>query len=193
MIQQVCEVLHRQLNENEVKMGILFKIIDGLMGTPALHGAVLSNDLSQIKKILDNGADVNLRDKKRFGFTALMAAAFNGYTEAAKLLIAYGADVNAITSTGETALMVAARASHAEAMNLLIDNGAEVNAKTNNDGGITALMLAVATCNIAIVGKLIDRGADVNAECNDGWTVLKFASANNRMDLVRLLKAAGAS
>ena len=54
--------------------------------------AVDENNISKVKALIDNGADVNAVDK---GWTALLIAAEKGYTDMAKALIKAGADVNA--------------------------------------------------------------------------------------------------
>lgn len=52
-----------------------------------------------------------------------------GRTEACKVLIAKGNDVNAMAYSGGTSLMFAAGAGHTEAAEVLIAAGADVNAK----------------------------------------------------------------
>lgn len=52
-----------------------------------------------------------------------------GRTEACKVLIAKGNDVNAMANSGGTSLMFAAGAGHTEAAEVLIAAGADVNAK----------------------------------------------------------------
>lgn len=78
--------------------------------------------------------------KNREGFTALHYAAFHGYVEIAKLLLAEGADVNAKTLRGSTALSVAAADGREDVARLLIDNGANINDADSN--GSTALYWA---------------------------------------------------
>ena len=60
--------------------------------------------------------------------------------ELVKLLLAKGADVNAVDDQGNTALMLAANAGEFQIVASLIDAGANVNAK--NKEGLTALGLA---------------------------------------------------
>lgn len=52
-----------------------------------------------------------------------------GRTEACKVLIKKGNDVNAMANSGGTSLMFAAGAGHTEAATVLLDSGANVNAK----------------------------------------------------------------
>ncbi|HEX2489415.1 MAG TPA: ankyrin repeat domain-containing protein [Blastocatellia bacterium] len=103
----------------------------------ALIEAVLSNDLSALKSLLDTGVDVNLTDVH--GVTALMtAAAARGRMEAVNLLLVSCADVNlqdfqgAWPLPGQTALMFAASQERYEVVRLLLSRSADVNAR---DGG----------------------------------------------------------
>ena len=80
-----------------------------------LIDAVKNGDIKNVRELIENGADVNAKDKNRW--TALHEAALNGNIDAAKFLIENGANV--------------------DVAKVLIEKGADVDAK-NNDGG-TAL------------------------------------------------------
>jgi ankyrin repeat protein len=75
------------------------------------------------------------------GFTPLLFAAREGRVDAAKALIAAGADVSAIDPDRQSALVIALINGHFDVANLLIDNGADVNAA--DKVGRTALWAAV--------------------------------------------------
>ena len=77
--------------------------------------------LNAVQYLLDQGADVNARE--RGGRTALTEAAFSGSNPVIKELILRGADVNAVSEAG-TALDVAVQANHAPAIDLLKYYGA---------------------------------------------------------------------
>ncbi len=64
--------------------------------------------------------------------TPLHYAAGWGHKEIVELLIAEGADVNAMNGAGQTPLHFAAQEGQKEIVELLIAKGADVNAKTNN-------------------------------------------------------------
>ena len=72
--------------------------------------------------------------------TPLHYAAGWGHKEIVELLIAEGADVNAMNGAGQTPLHFAAQEGQKEIVELLIAKGADVNAKTND--GETPLDLA---------------------------------------------------
>jgi hypothetical protein len=77
---------------------------------------------------LEAGTDVDAKEPPG-GSTPLLVAAIFGRTDAAKLLIEKGANVNASSNDGATALHGAAFFGHAEIVKLLLDKGAKVDAK----------------------------------------------------------------
>jgi ankyrin repeat protein len=156
------------------------------MSDAKLIDAVRSNDLNQVRTLLNNGANPNASG----GMTALMYAAQNGHLETAKLLIDKGADVNA-KDYGMTALMYAAQNGHLEIANLLIDEGADVNAQ-ERDEGMTALMCAAQNGHLKTAKLLIYKGADVNAQDDDGMTALMYAAQNGHLEIAKLLIDKGA-
>jgi ankyrin repeat protein len=77
-------------------------------------------DLKRVTKLLEDGADVNAKDKSRK--TTLIDAAWGGNQEVVGLLLGKGADVNATTKSGESALKVAYGE---EVKELLLEHGAK--------------------------------------------------------------------
>jgi hypothetical protein len=70
-----------------------------------LFGAVSSNDLISVERLLANGANIEAMDEE--GTTPLHVATALGYTAMVKLLIARGANINAINTRGATTLTLA--------------------------------------------------------------------------------------
>ena len=137
-----------------------------------LIAAAAANDLASLRMLLDKGAAVEAKDEA--GRTPLMWAAGNGNLKAVELLLARGADVNAVSleqsetvkngpvALGSlTALMMAAPVAGPEVVKALLDAGANVNAADVRK--MTALMLAVATdhADPRTVRLLLQRGADI--------------------------------
>jgi ankyrin repeat protein len=119
-------------------------------------------DISEIKKLISEGADVNAMDSD--GFTPLIAAVGNGASiEIFQLLIDNGADVNAPDLDGKTALHWVM--DEKEICKLLLDHGADVNAVDND--GCTPFHDEIDQDVLAI---MIEHGADVNARSKDGST-----------------------
>jgi len=92
-----------------------------------LFSAAEKGDLSKVKKLIEGGYNLNIKDEK--GNTALMAAAYGGHIHVIELLLNKGADVNMKDNGGVTALMLAAMEGHTEVVRTLIEKGADVNAK----------------------------------------------------------------
>ena len=67
---------------------------------PVLVAAIRDADEHAVRKLLDNGADVNARDAE--GNTSLILASFYASPERLELLIEKGADVNAANKAGVT-------------------------------------------------------------------------------------------
>src|ERR1035437_10604970 len=144
--------------------------------------AIRNNDLASLKARLAKGADVNTRDQR--GSTLLMHAAAFGSSEAVKLLLESGAQVNAKNGLEATALILGA--GNAEKARMLVENGADVNAHSKL--GRTPLMVA-ASCGgcSATVKLLLDKGADPKAADKQGNTALNEAAWADNSASVKLL------
>ena len=150
--------------------------------------AVKKGNKEIVERLLQKGADVNLRDK--FGITALMRAVSSNHKEIIERLLQKGADVNVKNNDGETPLMRAVKNGNKDIVELLIKNSADVNAK--NDDGKTALIRAVEKGNKDIVELLIQKGADVNLGDRYRGAPLCHATLNGEEKIVDLLFQNGA-
>ena len=92
--------------------------------------AAAQGNIEAIKQHVSAGTDLNAKEPAVGGNTPLMMAALIGQTEATRLLIENGANLNARNNDGYTALHLAAFLCRTETVKLLLDKDAEVNAKS---------------------------------------------------------------
>ncbi len=149
--------------------------------------AANGGDLKKVTALIAAGADVNRRNQN--GVSALTYAASHREVAMTEALIQAGADVNARSNLNGTALRWAVKDAPVEAVRVLLDAGADVN-----DAGGRALRGAIYRQHPEIVGLLIERGVDLTVDDeHNGGTPLALAKKRGNGDVVRLLKAAGAT
>jgi ankyrin repeat protein len=125
-------------------------------------------------------ADVNSTDNA--GNTPLSLAVSNRHVDAARLLIANGARVDATLGAEEDSLLhVASDTNDVALVELLIASGATVNAK--NKYGLTPLHRA-ARGSAEIVGLLLAKGAAIDAEAEYFGTPLQEACSDPVRELL---------
>ena len=100
-------------------------------------------------------------------------------TERGKLLLAAGADVNAVSTDGCTALIDAVTCGAKTNVKILIAAGADVNKKDKS--GFTALWYALQCSFTECIDVLIDAGADVTMASNRMPEMLLLALGNHRI------------
>lgn len=153
----------------------------GAKGT--LHGAACLGDIDEVKRLLDEGADINAKSES--GWTPLHWAVSEGHESVVELLVARGADINAQFRLGGTPLSFAAIKGQKDMVEFLLAKGADINTGT-------PLVGAAANGHTAVVELLLAKGADVNLKYNDR-TALDLAKEKNHMNIVELLHQHGAT
>src|SRR5262245_19176958 len=149
--------------------------------------AIRNGDVRVVRKLLDNGSDVNARDAE--GNTPLILASFYASPECLELLIEKGADVNSVNKAGATPLIRAA--TDYEKTRLLVATGANIQVRTAL--GNTPLILAARRAgNTRSVQLLLERGANPTERNDAGVSPLLAGAASGDLETVRLLLGAGA-
>ena len=131
-----------------------------------------TGNLNAVQYLLENGADLNVKEKER-GQTALMWAIEERHSDIARALIEHGADVNAKSKSGFTPFLFAARQGDVGTASLLLEKGADKDQAA--PGGLNALLLATDSGREEFAIFLLDKGANSNAKDPDGLTALHYA------------------
>jgi NAD(P)-dependent dehydrogenase (short-subunit alcohol dehydrogenase family) len=103
---------------------------------PDLHMAALENDVEALREGIAAGGDVN-EEAPGTRSTPLITASLFGSTEAARVLIDAGADLDVRNADGSTALITAAFMGRTEIVEALLETGADRSIR--NNAGSTAL------------------------------------------------------
>jgi Ankyrin repeats (3 copies) len=150
-----------------------------------LQDAARKGDAAIVKKLLDEGVDVNTRF--RYNATALFYACDHGHLEVVKVLLDKGADMGIKdTFYGFTPLALATgpaqkkKPEHTEIAKLLIQKGAP--------GKEDALTSAIQSGDVPLAKFILDSGMPA-AKLTDA---LESAKAASKADMVTLLEQAGA-
>ena len=171
--------------------------ISGAPSTPAaargaeLQVAAQAGDARRVHSLLEQGADLNVKDE--LGRTPLHFAAVQDRADTVQELLKKGANANLQDNHGETPLMVASRQGMLECVKALLDGGADPNIKDNqNPPGWTALTIATQQSKYGVMQALLKKGADPNYLHHLQMTPLMEAAMKNDPEAIRILLAAKA-
>ncbi len=183
-----------------------------------LRKAAAAGKADIVRYLLHKDPKNNGADNRRFGRTALHAAAKNGRLAICQILIDKGAFVDPVDYNGETPLHLASLKGHEDVARLLLKNGANVYARckvssstplhlarskevmqtllewdadlhATDDQGRTPLHSAALNCNRELNEFLLDQGSDLRAKNNWGSTPLMTAiSAGAKEDAALFLE-----
>lgn len=124
------------------------------------------------------------------GSTPLGFWVLKGNTEAVKLLLDLGADVNAPDEYGCTPLMTCCDLQYRALARLLLERGADPN--VTDDIGNCALLRAIDEHDAAMVALLLANNADPNFRQPIGHCALVYAICNDNYAIAKLLLEHGA-
>ncbi|KAF7975367.1 hypothetical protein HWV62_9693 [Athelia sp. TMB] len=153
----------------------------------ALWYALMYGSESTVQSLLEHGADGNLRGESG---GALRPAVGRSDAAIARLLLEYGADINAQDGGGRTAFFYASSYGSKATLELFLRRGVNVNAQDSE--GKTALFYAANYNNEAALLLLLQRGANINARDGGGRTALSCTAECGNGDAVSLLLKHGA-
>ena len=183
--------------------------------------AIASNNIAEVKKLLQQGVDPNLKISDRNNLPLIFSVFEKNYftlpqgtigdssktlyridvkQECLRLLLEYGADPNLRDNSGRTALEIAILWCMPDIVKLLFVHGADPNLRDARD--LTPLMktaiLGIKDARpikdkLQIIMHSIDSGAEIDAISREGKTALMYATGNSRIEIVELLISSGAS
>jgi serine/threonine-protein phosphatase 6 regulatory ankyrin repeat subunit B len=144
-----------------------------------------------VKSLLQKpGVKETINDKdKKYGRTALHAAAYNGHKDMVQLLLNSGADSNIEDDSMEKAIvrcyqgwLATNTRKHEETILLLLDRNPEVAARHPE-----LLHAAAMNGSLNIINRLLDLHADPNKCDAHGWTAQHFAKQYGHSEAAELL------
>jgi ankyrin repeat protein len=207
--------LHWAVQQNDVELvdrllraGARVNARNDYGSTPMSEAAVVANP-ALLSRLLEAGADVESPNAD--GQTALMVVARTSQVDAAQVLLARGAKVDAVEQwRGQTALMWAVAQSQPAMVKALVAAGADVNSRSMVNGwrrqvtaepraiyrpagGWTPLLYAAREGCVECASILIAAGAELNVPDPEGITPLLMAVMNERFDVASELLARGAN
>ncbi|MCX6877439.1 MAG: ankyrin repeat domain-containing protein [Verrucomicrobia bacterium] len=157
------------------------------VGCSPLQFAAQLGNAEVVKVLIAHQAKVNAVHPT--GVRPLHVAVINGDLATIRLLVEHGAEVNAVDKNGRPALHGATWSD--EIFNLLLERGADP--KLEAADGTTTLHMACQDGSSTLVAKLLLLHPDVDAWDREEYTPLLNAAEVGRVDLLKLLVAAGAN
>ena len=142
---------------------------------PAGDGAASDEQHGVSEQVVDD-AEVNMD---------LIAAAARGDVEMVTRLLAQGADVHMVNSSGFTPLIAAAYQNHVEAAKVLIDAGADVNVQDNTQQ--SAYLISTSEGFLELLQLTLAAGADVHSLDSYNGTGLIRAADRGHVEIIEEL------
>jgi len=160
-----------------------------------LHIAASKGHLDCAQLILSFGVKSIVNEKDSKGFTALLMASCNGFSDIVQLLLNYDADPSIPVGDGRTSLHYAAHNNYPEIVKLILDARQKPAAELWDDDPL--FMVNKSNCSAlhesTIMGDLestkllVEAGADINLTSRDGSTPLTSAIMRDHIDIIKYL------
>ena len=158
-------------------------------GPTSLMAAIRSGDVETVKRLVQQGADVN--SVNPFGDTPLATAINAGSAEILQILTDAGANVRGTDGAGNSFIHLALRQDNADLVRVLTSAGADPNEK--DAIGNPAIQVAIVKNQPEIVRFLVNGGADVNGTNSIGNPVIHEAiGLGADPEILRILVEGGA-
>lgn len=146
-------------------------------------------NLEEVKRIVEEGADITLRSKD--GLNMLHWAARGGNIEMAEFFLEKGVDIKFKDLKGNVPLVHAIRSNSTDIAKLFINN--MKNFRWTNSNGQSLIMEAAFSGNDEIIKILLAKGAPINLKDNKHRTAFWYAKKKKHKSTMDLLKKNGLS
>ena len=153
----------------------------------ALHLAARRGYAEIARFLLDNGADVNARDKRKS--TPLHEASTEGHAEVVRVLMEHGVDITARNDAGNHPVILAFAWGRVEVSRVFLEFG--VDPMGNDINGWPPLHRALYEGHIDMARALLENGADISRMSEGGITPLFAASFGGHVTAIRVLIECG--
>ncbi len=159
----------------------------------ALLSAAARGDADSVALALRAGARLEARDARQR--TALLLAATGNHLDAARVLVATGADPDALDDRHDTPWLVTGVTGSVAMLEALLPARPDLTVR-NRYGGVSVIP-ASERGHVDYVRRVVRTGVDVNHVNDLGWTALLEAvilgdGGRDQQEIVRILLAAGA-
>lgn len=146
-------------------------------------------DLEEVKRIVEEGADISLRSKD--GLNMLHWSARGGNIELVEFFLAKGVDLKFKDNKGNVPLVHAIRKQHTDIAKLLIQK--MKNFRWTNGNGQSLIMEAAFVGSDEIIKLLLEKGAPINLKDVKHRTAFWYAKKKKHKNTLALLKKNGLS
>lgn len=166
----------------------------GIMKDTEIINLVKKNDVQEVTKALEAGANVNAADNNKRSL--LLMATNNNHVEMIKLLVKHGADVNQQADNLDSPFLYAGASGQTEVVQLFLNNGARFDIFNRYFG--SALIPACERGHVETVRLLANtKNYPVDHINRLGWTGLMEAivlgdGSKKYQQIIQILKDAGA-
>lgn len=159
------------------------------LGWTLLNVVARKNNLEIARLLLQH--HVNPNTPADSGIRPLSRAALFGHVNMVRVLLDYGADIDAVDGCGYTALLYSIFGeTKPSTTSLLLERGA--NTSITSAEGVTAIHIATSKGRVDLVKLLLEYHADLDTAYKCGFRPLHIAASKDRLELVKLLLEHGA-
>lgn len=180
---ELCNII---LKENKAIINDYDKL-----GFTALMIACKNGNLSLVKFLVENGADVNFSPPIGFMSTVFENALPEEISNLTRYVNSRGFLYESLCYKGSTALLCATNGGHYKICKYLLEHGSDVNASDSQNN--TCLINASFYNHIELCKLFIEHNANLDSQDITGSTALHYAAKGNFVEIGKLLVLSGAN